>query len=535
MPLTVTKYPPIVAPAKNPMVVKLTTPVTEADGTSAITQLLYTTGETAEETYRFQWDNDAHDITITAKVSPLTNGLEIPTRVGEQPLEEYLIDVATYLGYNAELVADFDIGSGADFVELVAKLIGSAYTQTVTVSAGAEAVPSVTAGVDNTVKANIRIALQVWRYLSGAPVMLFEDILTALIVGTDAEAVFDIAEILQTHLNSEVKHTAALPSAALARPNICKPFLLKYYEQYIDINEALVETTAQISVWRYSLNGMIPPCRQQEFYQSQESLWDYITSNNLPYLTWLVLGKVTDINAPERMYLITPANIPEVMIYLFVNYNDGEEQEAQIAIERTWYPYEVVEIDLNIKQLLPEADWDVITGYSVHLSNEAETWTTGTLSFTIDNKSYPNLRYFLFQNSLGGFECARFTGEAAFELSYQRDIYDQAYLSEVPGMPVKSQLTPQRQETAKLNTGWISLVQLMWFEDFLASNQVFEIKNGKRFPVVVTQDKLETHRDNSFLYSLTIAVEYLDAPFIYQPDLTDVWEEVENVVPPNNE
>ena len=110
-----------------------------------------------------------------------------------------------------------------------------------------------------------------------------------------------------------------------------------------------------------------------------------------------------------------------------------------------------------------------------------------TRRYYLDLKEYQNTREFIFLNSLGGYDTLRTTGEGEYEAAQERTTVTCSYPKEFDAsFKQKRNVFTTGIEKLKVNSGWITQEQCEWLQDFLLSEEVYEIKNGKLFPVTIT-------------------------------------------------
>ena len=393
----------------------------------------------------------------------------------------------------------------------------------------------ISADIGSPQKQNHRIGLQVLRREGNLDVLVFEDLVTPWFNGNRAIARFEISELLITSLRSDFNlHESAGFHIRVSRPDVLKPFFIKYYEEFGDPATVDVVKTSR---WFYSLFGGVPTLKQVEIFDSYDNLTKYFNLSNRLFLSWHWFPKVTDTNAPERLYLIVPREPGTSNFVLRVTrhyFDDGDEFE-DFNLGHTLQLGQAFEVDVSYKAVI-ESHASNFSGYSIQVISVDESFFSEEFHFNMDFRWLPNLRYFMFLNSLGAYECVRFTGEAIHDLSFTRQMFLETDLQEYASDSAsRGQTLPEVIRGFKVNTGWISKEEVLWMQDFLSSQSVFEIKGTRRIPVLIRQDKTELYKDASHLNALTIEMEYIDLPTVFQrdPDLT--WQDVAEVVPPYQE
>ncbi len=393
----------------------------------------------------------------------------------------------------------------------------------------------ISADPGDPLKENHKIGLQVFKTGADGDEQIFEDLVSVYYANNRAIAVFEISELLLPSLKSYFQlYTQAGWNAKIDRTEMILPFYVKYYEQF---GSPASPSTLKTSNWFYALNGGVPSWKRSSFYSVYDNFCKYVISQKKQFLTWRNNAKVTDINATEKLYFLVPEDPAKINYILKVTrhyFDDGDEEE-NIDIGHSMLVGKVYELDVSYKSVI-ESYLGNFSGYSVQVLSADELYFGEIFEFRMDFRSYPNARYFVFLNSLGAFEGIRFTGEGIKDIALSRQFYDKGSLQLYSSSTAsRGQTNPIVTLGFKVNTGWITNQELEYLQDFLISPEIFEIKDGIRIPAMIKNDKFELQKDNNFLNSLTIEMEYLDFSNVYQRDTDNAWQDVEAVEPPYNE
>jgi hypothetical protein len=530
MGITVIRFPSTITQVRNPAVFEMLTDLYEG-GTQAKTTIFYPRDEIRGAVYQLLWNHDQTVVSLECVDVPDQSGTQFPVRRTE-PMLDWLNLVISFLRLNEDLDRDYDMqaSEGGDSILFQAKSPGDAFTMTYNLF-NCNAQVFIDAGTNGKEKDNPKFGLQVCRRINGVDTVISEDLISPLIADASLMGQIDIAELLQPALYCNFTTRSFGYPAIFQRNETCQPYFIQYYEQYGEVPGTI---QVLISRWFYSLNGGVPPWLQVDFFKAYNNLTQYFNATGRFFLTWHWFPKVTDTLAPERLFMIVPRQPGTTNFLLKVTrhyYDDGDEHIYHGLIT-TLLLGQVYEIDVSYASLIGSFI-ENLTGYDVQVVSQDMSYVSAIFSFTIDVRSLPHVRYFMFLNSLGGFECVRFTGENIQELSFERDFFDRATLSEYDeNLIPRSQLPPLTTRAFKVNTGWISRLTVDWMQDFLNSTEVFEIRGENRYPVVIVQDKIELRRDSITLYSLTISMEYADFPSIFQKEVDVPWEDVSQVEDP---
>lgn len=530
MGISVTRFPSTITPAKNPAVFEFSASIYE-DGTFARTTVHFSRDEVEGAVYQLFWDNNQISISLECAHNPRKDGTQFPPRVAETP-GEWLNIVIGFFKFNAILTQDYElyVDEGSNSLILEAKKVGDTYNMVYNLF-NCNAEVFLESAVGGKEKSNLKFGIQVHRRIGAAETKVAEDLVTPVISNGQATAQIDISELLQPALSCAFTNQSYGYPAAIARNEANLPFYICYYEQYGE-----TPTNIQIftSRWFFSLLGGVPPWLHVDFFKVYHNVTQYFLATGRYFLTWHWFPKVTDTKAPERLFLIVPRQ-PNTSVFLLKvtrhYYDDGDDYVYHSLITNLALG-QVIEIDVSYPSIIG-AFVENLVSYDVEVVSQDTSFRSSSFSFIVDVRSLPHTRYFMFLNSLGGYECVRFTGETIQELSFQRDFFDRATMSEYDeNLILRSQLPPETTRSFKVNTGWISKETVDWMQDFLNSTEVFEIKGNNRYPVVIVQDKIELHRDSITLYSLTVTMEYADFPCIFQKEVDTPWEDVSQIEDP---
>jgi hypothetical protein len=351
--------------------------------------------------------------------------------------------------------------------------------------------------------------------------MLAEDLKS---VDANGDAIFDIAEILESVCESNFAFPVDV-LYSIIRDKVTRPYFVRYYEAY---GNPFIARKLHTSPLTFCCTGGIPPWKQPAFYHEIQNFFTFFNSNNMNFLTWLT-EKKADLNSEERLYLMIDKDEDcDVYYHVKAYYNNGTEEDiypdTRLTTDiRPAVFGDVFEICVGYKNLnlgslctYPEnlIAWEI---RPVINGEENGTYVASTFRFNLDRRIYPNTRYFMFKNSLGAFESVIFTGEAILESAITRtqwnnselSLYEETYRE-------RKQRTDQYVEKMKASTGWITVAEREWLRELLMSEEVYELKNNARYPVIITSDKVEICKDNVYLYALSIEYEYTYMENIYQ-------------------
>lgn len=486
-------YPPQLALAKNPMVFKFSSNGSIATAGSAATlSIAFNAGMVEDDWFELTWSG--RTVRFTAKDSPDDSGLQTPS-IQTMSINTWVMLVAQVLYTNYYLAEYFIIISATNVISLTAKVNGIAYDIDVSGTNTTGVITNTpTAGADDVPQDFFSIILQTFMTAPGGSYeKKFED---ALSLDTAFNAYGDISEIVKAELFSEFEFPEVDPNCLVKRYNMVKPYYIRYAEQYgIPIAARQLQ---QISP-QYALNGGVPFWKQKEYADAGTSFWDRMQYDMI-FLTWMPNNMKIDPAQVVKLYFLVwnPAVINATCGgRCTFHLADGSTAIHNIAQGMNFM--DVWEIECGYAAL--NAKFDFSTFSAAVLSYDiAVTFYGNDISesrtFIVDTTEYPNFRQFLFKNSLGGYDSLRITGIGEFEQAEERAFITESYPKEFSvAWKQRKQVSLTGSIKMKVNSGWKTKEEIDWMQDFMLSDEVYEIIDDKIFPVVITSTSGPKHTD----------------------------------------
>jgi len=137
--------------------------------------------------------------------------------------------------------------------------------------------------------------------------------------------------------------------------------------------------------------------------------------------------------------------------------------------------------------------------------------------FLLDPYQHIDTVYLYFQNSIGGSDTVRFTGEVSESLEGDKKFYT--------GFRMESNLDPLGilvnavtpvVDSFKVNSGWITKKEYDWMKELMYAELIADVTSGKFIPVKIISKKMEINR-NTDLYRLIIEYRYAFDDVVYTP------------------
>lgn len=241
----------------------------------------------------------------------------------------------------------------------------------------------------------------------------------------------------------------------------------------------------------------------------------YVATNK-KFLTWAPVIKQVDRQQEDYLnFWIYSDTIINLQLQLKV-YFDDDTNETDIvttleAVQNRGL-YQIPAGPANSGALLVNPA-KTATKYELTLLDQDDAVISETRTYLINQVSHPLARYFMFLNSLGAFEVLRFTGQQATKAQFARDVV-QKFLphnySPSDGEFAQNSIT--RVTNKSIGSGYVKgQLAEEWHEylqDFIGSPIIYDVTDGKRYPVVVVGGEWGDEDQN---YERFIRIEARDA------------------------
>ena len=425
------------------------------------------------------------------------------------------------LQQNYYLFTNYDFVQDGAKIILTAKNKGSLYD----ISFDEETIvgitdTEITAGVDKTLRTGFGIILMV---VDKDGIVIGEDIKP---VDTDGYANFDIKEYLRSKVEIVDSPRFKFPQSEGEG---------RYTDAIFNFNVRLTEQYDNIIHGLYWLNqygyNAVPGGLSFEALSHQNSTnepWWTNAVNKLRYLSWHPGEKLTRKANQESVYYLIQnsgaySDTLQLTKCLKFYYDSGLTDEYEIEMEEISTSV-VCELQAGYDHLGIDAltSPSKVVKYEIWLkttwiSNEhdppiepAETVTEyQKFTFVLDNKFQEFERNFKFKNSFGFYDNLRTTGKGEPVDDYERvsvvSVTDQ---KENIMSPPSKNVSSERKETFKVNTGWIkSIADQEYLTEFMLTNELWEIVGNRVLPCIITSKKITKPKEGDYARSLVFEYE----------------------------
>lgn len=223
-------------------------------------------------------------------------------------------------------------------------------------------------------------------------------------------------------------------------------------------------------------------------------------------LTWQPQGHLIDLNSILKLYYLNVSGSSSLRdVKLQVTYTTSEGSfDLPDQVFSDLKDFWVYEIDISPAFLL--SSLGAAVNNVQHFSVAVKDYNTDELllakrRYYFDWRYQPYRREFIFSNSyIGAYDTIRFTGQA--ELSWENDTYTTEQRVYDDQLKQIRQARGELSDTFTVSTGWISKAVLDYLEEFILSEDRYEIINDKLYPVFITSSKIAHRVDGDYNYQV---------------------------------
>lgn len=503
--ITPVKFPPAVALSENPVIFGLKTNNNIiTSGTKAKLVLHFSSVIYTGSGYQFSITFGGNTYTFTMAVTPDDSGLQFPRAAEDDDNLTWAGKIKEALYANFYISELFDISHTYNQVHLIAKNAGT--TNDIT---GANiSVPGLNIAAYAGTDLQTRKFFKIFAQVKMGDAVIGEDSLPVDVAGI---AYFDFSEYLRAELSSTFAFPESSQQPIIKRETCCKDYSVRYCEFFSDNDTPLMHKMTQKGPFKALTGGL--DTATQALYNRNNTNWYNQLSMNHMFLTWHPGKKKTSqFDIQKLYYLVHTAlvshNITHVNLYTGLNYRLNNVNCTSTTLKSTFAASkgDVLEICCGYSRLGLDTDasllasGSVVKSYDVFLKDDAGNIISEIRNFVLDSNHYENYRQFIFRNSFGIFETIRCTAVQSREAGYENNIIEHTRtfsFTERGGDNKKD----KSFEVAKyvINTGWITKNELDWTRELFLSKEVYEIKDGVLYPVVITSESHGLGKDNDTL------------------------------------
>jgi len=340
-------------------------------------------------------------------------------------------------------------------------------------------------------KPNLRFICEVWvepEYLSGNFILATPEPFEHP-ADKHGATQFDVSEILdafvEPHLPDFNQLTVKRADKAFKR------FYLRYTEAYGDPvapGPYIVEDN------RYVVYGGLdaPEHFADTYFKS-------FRQNRKPFFTWEpVIKPEVFKDQPEYLYFMPDSfELTEFQVKVRVVFQDGSSTTFQPFVQNNLRRFELYCIPVGHDQLglgsLQQGK--EVRSWDVYVVDDLNRVLSETRRYMLDPKSYEQIRYFVYANSIGGYNTLAATGQARLQADAQARLMERNKPLDA-GSGDSVVISKYSSRTLQLSTGYKSKGEIQALQDFLISEDVCLVGQDRYLPGRLS-DKSATLSDDA--------------------------------------
>ena len=485
----------------NPVRVKLTgNQMYLSLGAKHILQLAFSTGAqvTANSWIQFAFGN--YSIKITFTTTPDDSGLQFKT---SQAIDSaWITDFFSFLGANYYIDKFFAIVTALNTITLVAREIG---IDSRIVFSKLPALTSITGftvvnGADPVLQNGYQLVCMLY---DGNDALIGEDAVTA---NSDQSAVIDVQEYLESEITKQRESAWTLftyPSgedSVIQHDEFLLEFYLRFAEKYNNQVRKLYTSTTYLA-----LLGGLNTAKLEELAAAGKCFSDYFTEKKM-FLTFSPSIKITGLRTPERLYFFNQSGVAGIVMAKKY-YANNDDDEVTIG---------VVEDAVSVFEIICSANTfttgeHALVKYKIWIEDGDGNALSEEKWYYVDQIFYPYEYYFLFRNSLGGYDTLRITGRMKYKPEFDRTSFEN-------DDDETNALQVLMEQVYECNTGSITPDMTAWMNDFLLSKEVYWLYQNVSYPIFITSKKKTPVNDTDrrfnveFEFSLSAKEKFYGIP-----------------------
>jgi hypothetical protein len=237
-------------------------------------------------------------------------------------------------------------------------------------------------------------------------------------------------------------------------------------------------------------------------WPTTEFFGSYLATNK-KFLTWAPITKVVDKMQEDYLnFFVYSADITLIKLKIKAYYDDATnatDTSATLAVSYGHLVQVPAGANCGVGLINPAKN---LVKYEISLLNQADALVSEVRTYVLVD-ILPNIRYYLFLNSLGSYEVLRFNGLASTSVDIGKETVVKFLPYNYDPLDGEKQTNQSSlQEKASIGSGLIKgPLGKEWFDylkDFLISTRVFDITDGVRRPVSISGGSYNMEADRDY-------------------------------------
>ena len=304
----------------------------------------------------------------------------------------------------------------------------------------------------------------------------------------NGKSIFNISEFLKKEYFNQFNYSDFVN--LITQKNIVDTYKIRFWETYN--NNHIIYNSTTSSSFFYIQAGIDDNLLSYFSSENTNFYSEFISSGK--FLTWQPNNKKVLISEIDKLYFYSLSNYFVAKLNVIITKQNSVETKIFSKNLSADKIYEINSGPGNI--LLTELTDNRILYYDIFLTNSTGTKISETRRYYIDRNFYNNIKYFIFKNSLGCYDCFKTTGITEVNSNYTSDFVDNA-----------KKVNSTKTTTYKTNTGHLNYFNSNaldlnnYFDELFLSSEVYLIENNLFKPITIISDTRKVSQDNKYLYS----------------------------------
>lgn len=466
--------------------------------------------------YLFRLSFGGSSYTFTMAISPDGSGLQFPRAISSDNNLTWMKKIGDALFANFYISDAYNITYTYNQVILTAKNTGSDYDiigQNISVQ-GLSVISY--PATDQQIRKFFKIFMQV--------IMDGKEISARMLpVDASGRSYFDISEQLRPELSNGFLFPEDCNNVIIQHPEYCKPYSVRFGEYYLDNDVPVIHRLYDGGTYR-ALKGGVNTMTQARYNTLNTSFYGQLSYRH-KFLTNHPGNKKTAPGDIQKLYYLVHTSLQShqhthVNLWIGLHYynsggsvlqtqtyDKGNINASLFNVFEICCGYNRLQLDVNASMLSAGSS---VYSYDVFLRDDAGNMISEVKSFILDDRPYISYRQFIFRNSLGAYETFRAIADQVRDADYTNTVYSKMR---------RWNFTERDHENKKdkslelqkfiVNSGLIEKDEMNWFRDIFLSKEVYEVRDGILFPIVITSENVSLGKDREFTYN--VQFEYIHA------------------------
>lgn len=500
MALTIEKNLNTLCPIDNPMLITIGTDNQfQTEGVKAVLSLKFSVvDQQTGHLMMLRWNNVIYAFSLVNE--PDDSGLQLHVGLPAYQLIEWVELLCSDLNNNFNLVKDFNVTSAWDTITFTAKEAGSAFTlewlDELEPIEGMTSSPSPVAGVTPVLRDYYGILLQV-RNKAKTEVIGID----LVAPDTQGHASFDIHDFLCDYLTPEFEWPHENGFTHVPRLKFIRQFHVQYAETFDRSYKKLFPLAGD----HYAVLGGFDYKILAALNGIEYSYSDFITSFKA-FLTWQPTTKRITVTQRDKLFYLAFNELSNIVSFIKLYFTDGTASDAiQIASFHA-AQYDVVEFftDYISLDIASKSGEKTVLKYDFWLQDDQANVISQVRTYEIEYRPQKYARTFIFRNSFGAYDIFQATGRKKHINKYERMVLEK----NLAEFTLAQQYQILESESFQVNSGYVSKTTKNWLRELLLSEEVFEIIDDYRFPILIQNEEVMNVDDHETLFEIDISYKY---------------------------